>query len=102
MSSAVRPKDKPLSAKLISCPWPHLIVDNFLAESVLAKSIAEINSDPHSFDVWKKGQWSDRVLLAEKQDSVDSSLLSKNDQPPVGGVRSSSNAKPGKLDSAVE
>lgn len=55
MSSAVRPKDKPLSAKLISCPWPHLIVDNFLPESVLAKSIAEINSDPHSFDFGKRG-----------------------------------------------
>ena len=55
MSSAVRPKDKPLSAKLISYPWPHLIVDNFLPESVLAKSIAEINSDPHTFDLRKRG-----------------------------------------------
>jgi hypothetical protein len=55
MSSAVCPKDKALSAKLVSCPWPHLIVDNFLPESVLARSIAEINSDPHSFDLGKRG-----------------------------------------------
>jgi hypothetical protein len=55
MSSAVRLKDKPFSAKLISYPWPHFIVDNFLPESVLAKSIAEINSDPHSFDLRKRG-----------------------------------------------
>jgi hypothetical protein len=55
MPSAGRPKIKSLSAKLISWPWPHLIVDNFLPESVLAKSIAEINSDPHSFDLGKRG-----------------------------------------------
>jgi len=55
MSSAVRPKVKSFSAKLISCPWPHLIVDNFLSESVLAKSIAEIHSDLHTFDLGKRG-----------------------------------------------
>jgi hypothetical protein len=55
MPSTVRPKQEAFSAKLISCPWPHLVVDNFLPESVLAKSIAEISSDPHTFDLRQRG-----------------------------------------------
>jgi 2OG-Fe(II) oxygenase superfamily len=42
-------------AKFIEYPWPHLIVDNFLARSVLARSLAEINLDTHSFDIEKRG-----------------------------------------------
>jgi hypothetical protein len=42
-------------ARFIAYPWPHLIVDNFLARSVLAKSLAEINPDTHSFDIEKRG-----------------------------------------------
>lgn len=55
MSSARRPNDGLRSAKLISYPWPHLIVDNFLPRSVLAKSVSEICSDPHYFDIGKRG-----------------------------------------------
>lgn len=42
-------------ARFIAYPWPHLIVDNFLARSVLAKSLAEINPDTHGFDIEKRG-----------------------------------------------
>ena len=55
MSSAVRPHSNSLSAKFISYPWPHLVIDNFLPSSVLAKSIAEIASDPHSFNLGRRG-----------------------------------------------
>ena len=43
------------SARLIAHPWPHLVVDNFLPRSVLAKSLAEINSDTHTFDIEERG-----------------------------------------------
>jgi hypothetical protein len=43
------------AAKFITCPWPHLIVDNFLATSVLAKSLAEINPDAQSFEIESRG-----------------------------------------------
>jgi hypothetical protein len=46
--------DELQSARLIAYPWPHLIVDNFLARSVLAKSLSEINSDTYSFDIEKR------------------------------------------------
>lgn len=55
MYSTLRSNDELQSARLISYPWPHLIVDNFLARSVLAKSLTEINSDTYSFDIGKRG-----------------------------------------------
>jgi len=55
MSSTPRSNEQFQVARFISYPWPHLIVDNFLARSVLAKSLAEINSDTHSFDIEKRG-----------------------------------------------
>jgi hypothetical protein len=45
MSGAPRSSDELRAAKLIAYPWPHLIVDNFLARAVLAKFLSEINSD---------------------------------------------------------
>jgi hypothetical protein len=42
------------SARLIDHPWPHLIVDNFLAGSVLEQSLSEIN-DTYSFEIEKRG-----------------------------------------------
>jgi hypothetical protein len=51
MSSAPRSSE----ARFVAYPWPHLIVDNFLARSVLAKSLAEINPDTHSFDIEERG-----------------------------------------------
>jgi hypothetical protein len=42
------------SARLIAHPWPHLIVDNFLAKSVLEQSLTEIN-DTYSFEIEKRG-----------------------------------------------
>src|SRR5216684_3373544 len=54
MSGASRLSDELQAASLIAYPWPHLIVDNFLARSVLAKSLSEINSDTYSFDIEKR------------------------------------------------
>jgi hypothetical protein len=42
-------------ARFIAHPWPHLIVDNFLARSVLTKSLGEIDQEAHSFDIEKRG-----------------------------------------------
>jgi hypothetical protein len=55
MSGTPRSSDELQAARLIAYPWPHLIVDNFLARSVLAKSLTEINSDTYSFDIEKRG-----------------------------------------------
>jgi hypothetical protein len=54
MSGTPRSRQVLQSARLIAYPWPHLIVDNFLARSVLAKSLTEIN-DTYSFDIEKRG-----------------------------------------------
>jgi hypothetical protein len=55
MSGTPRSRDELRAARLIAYPWPHLIVDNFLARSVLAKSLIEINSNAYSFDIEKRG-----------------------------------------------
>jgi hypothetical protein len=55
MSSTPRSCNDLQAATLIAYPWPHLIVDNFLPKSVLAKSLSEINSDSYNFDIEKRG-----------------------------------------------
>ena len=55
MSGTPRSSNASQAARFIEYPWPHLIVDNFLARSVLAKSLTEINSDTYSFDIEKRG-----------------------------------------------
>jgi 2OG-Fe(II) oxygenase superfamily len=55
MPGAAQSSDELRAARIIASPWPHLIVDNFLATSVLAKSLTEINSDAYSFDIEKRG-----------------------------------------------
>jgi hypothetical protein len=42
------------SAKLIAQPWPHLIVDNFLAKPVLEKCLTEIN-ETYGFEIEQRG-----------------------------------------------
>lgn len=41
-------------ARVFTYPWPHLIVDNFLPSSVLAKSLTEI-TDTYGFDIERRG-----------------------------------------------
>jgi 2OG-Fe(II) oxygenase superfamily len=55
MPGAPGSRDDLRAATLIASPWPHLIVDNFLPQSVLAKSLSEISSDTYSFDFEKRG-----------------------------------------------
>jgi 2OG-Fe(II) oxygenase superfamily len=43
------------AARIIAYPWPHLIIDNFLARSVLAKSLTEIDSDTYTFGIEQRG-----------------------------------------------
>jgi hypothetical protein len=43
------------AARLITYPWPHLIVDNFLSTSVLARTLAEINPGTHGFEIEYRG-----------------------------------------------
>ena len=55
MSSTPVSNDKLQTARLIAYPWPHLIVDNFLPRTVLAKSLTEIKSDAYGFDIEQRG-----------------------------------------------
>jgi hypothetical protein len=55
MCGAPRSSNELQSASLVAYPWPHLVVDNFLPNSVLARSLDEINSDVHNFDIEKRG-----------------------------------------------
>ena len=41
--------------QLVGCPWPHLIVDGFLSNDVLAQSLLEIESDSYDFDIEYRG-----------------------------------------------
>jgi hypothetical protein len=40
---------------LISHPWPHLIVDNFLTRDVLAQARREINAETYKYDIEPRG-----------------------------------------------
>jgi len=42
-------------AELIAYPWPHLIVDNFLASAVLAQSLLEIRAATYNYDIESRG-----------------------------------------------
>jgi hypothetical protein len=43
------------TGRLATEPWPHLVVDNFLGEEVLARSLAEIGCDTYNFDIEPRG-----------------------------------------------
>lgn len=42
-------------AELIGCPWPHLILDDFLTSSALAQSLSEINADTYDYGIEYRG-----------------------------------------------
>jgi hypothetical protein len=41
--------------EVIAYPWPHLILDNFLTNAVLARSLTEINADTYDYDIEYRG-----------------------------------------------
>jgi 2OG-Fe(II) oxygenase superfamily len=41
--------------QLISEPWPHLIVDNFLTSTVLAQSLSEIGAESYAYEIEPRG-----------------------------------------------
>jgi hypothetical protein len=41
--------------KLNRLPWPHLLLDDFLPDEVLAKSLGEIESDTYEFGIESRG-----------------------------------------------
>ena len=41
--------------ELISYPWPHLVVDNFLSPDILARSLEEISSEQYEFEIESRG-----------------------------------------------
>jgi len=55
MSATPQIAEELQSASLIGFPWPHLVVENFLPRSVLAKCLAEIASETYSFDIEARG-----------------------------------------------
>lgn len=41
--------------EVIACPWPHLIVDNFLPSAILAQSLSEIGSTAYQYEMEPRG-----------------------------------------------
>jgi len=42
-------------AELIACPWPHLILDEFLTSATLAQSLLEIGADTYDYGIEYRG-----------------------------------------------
>jgi 2OG-Fe(II) oxygenase superfamily len=55
LSTSPRSKQQGYCDKLIACPWPHLIVDNFLSRAVLKTCLTEIGSDTYNYDIESRG-----------------------------------------------
>ncbi len=41
--------------RLFAHPWPHLILDNFLTQRVLSRSLSEIRSETYSYELESRG-----------------------------------------------
>jgi hypothetical protein len=55
VTASLRPEKEEGVYELNDCPWPHLIVDNFLANSVLARSRLEIIADAYDYEIENRG-----------------------------------------------
>jgi 2OG-Fe(II) oxygenase superfamily len=52
---ATESKHEAVQGELIATPWPHLIVDNFLDDAILAQSLQEIGRDTYACDIEYRG-----------------------------------------------
>lgn len=41
--------------ELLGHPWPHLILDNFLTQRVLSRSLSEIRSETYTYELESRG-----------------------------------------------
>lgn len=55
MMAALRSEREEGAYELTTCPWPHLVVDNFLPSAVLAQSLLEIGADTYDFEIENRG-----------------------------------------------
>jgi hypothetical protein len=53
--SSLRSKQEMGVDELLTYPWPHLIVNNFLAAAVLEQSLSEISADTYAYDIEARG-----------------------------------------------
>jgi 2OG-Fe(II) oxygenase superfamily len=53
--TSLRSKQETGVDELLTYPWPHLIVDNFLAAAVLEQSLSEISADTYAYDIEARG-----------------------------------------------
>jgi hypothetical protein len=58
-------------------PWPHLLVDDFLASEVLAGSLVEINSETYDYEIEARGSGRIEFSLL-KSESLWRAIYSKN------------------------
>jgi 2-oxoglutarate-Fe(II)-dependent oxygenase superfamily protein len=64
-------------AELVARPWPHLIVDQFLPNNVLAPSVAEIRAETYDFDIEYRGTGRIEFSLL-KSETLWRAIYSKN------------------------
>jgi hypothetical protein len=55
MMPSLGSKQEGRTAKLVAHPWPHLILDNFLTQRVLSRSLLEIRSDTYDYELESRG-----------------------------------------------
>jgi hypothetical protein len=55
MSASLKSREEARAHQLIVQPWPHLVVDDFLTDDVLAKSLSELNAEDYSFEIESRG-----------------------------------------------
>jgi hypothetical protein len=55
MMASPRSKREACARKLSAYPWAHLIVDNFLTQRVLARSLLEIGSETYNYEMESRG-----------------------------------------------
>jgi hypothetical protein len=53
--TSLRSKQETGVDELLTYPWPHLIVDNFLPAAVLEQSLSEISADTYAYDIEARG-----------------------------------------------
>jgi hypothetical protein len=55
MMASLGSKQEECAGKLSAHPWPHLILDNFLTQRVLSRSLLEIRSDTYDYELESRG-----------------------------------------------
>jgi 2-oxoglutarate-Fe(II)-dependent oxygenase superfamily protein len=55
MMASPNSKREGRAGKLFAHPWPHLIIDNFLTQRILSRSLLEIRSESYDYELESRG-----------------------------------------------